>query len=90
PFSELTVALVVLLAMLSEFTGVIGPTIGASRRYDGPSGKSDRALIFAALGLWVGIGGVLPSWMFWLMPVLALLLCITIVNRIKQALAEVK
>lgn len=90
PFSELTVALVVLLAMLSEFTGVIGPTIGASRRYDGPSGKSDRALIFGALGLWVGIGGVLPSWMFWLMPVLALLLCVTIVNRIKQALAEVK
>lgn len=89
PFSSVTVALVIFLAMLSEFTGVIGPAIGASRRYDGPSGKSDRALIFGTLGLWVGMGGVLPEWLFWLMPILALLLCLTIFNRIKQALAEV-
>ena len=89
PFSSVTVAVVIFLAMLSEFTGAIGPTIGASRRYDGPSGKSDRALIFAALGLWVGMGGVLPEWLFWIMPLLALLLCLTIFNRIKQALAEV-
>lgn len=90
PFSAWTVVLVIFLAMLSEFAGVIGPAIGASRRYDGPSGKSDRALIFGALGLWLGIGGVMPQWLFWLMPVLALLLSITIFNRIKQALAEVK
>ena len=89
PFSSVTVAMVIFLAMLSEFTGAIGPTIGASRRYDGPSGKSDRALIFGALGLWVGMGGVLPEWLFWIMPLLALLLCLTIFNRIKQALAEV-
>lgn len=89
PFSSVTVVLVIFLAMLSEFTGVIGPAIGASRRYDGPSGKSDRALIFGVLGVWVGMGGILPEWLFWLMPILALLLCLTIFNRIKQALAEV-
>lgn len=58
--------------------------------YDGPSGKSDRALIFGALGLWIGLGGVLPIWLFWLMPVLALLLTLTIFNRMKQAHAENK
>ena len=90
PFSAGTVVLVIFLAMLSEFAGVIGPVIGASRRYDGPLGKSDRALIFGALGLWLGMGGVMPQWLFWLMPILALLLSITIFNRTKQALAEVR
>ena len=90
PFSQVSVVVVIFLAMLSEFAGVIGPVIGASRRYDGPLGKSDRALIFGALGLWLGIGGVMPQWLFWLMPILALLLSITIFNRIKQALAEVR
>ena len=90
PFSAGTVVLVIFLAMLSEFAGVIGPVIGASRRYDGPLGKSDRALIFGALGLWLGMGGVMPQWLFWLMPILALLLSITIFNRTTQALAEVR
>ena len=39
-----------------------GPTVGASRRYDGPLGKSDRAFVFGALGLWVALGGPLPAW----------------------------
>ncbi len=90
PFSPVTVMLVIFLAMLSEFVGVIGPTIGASRRYDGPSGKSDRAFLFGALGLWLGLVGVLPMWLFWLMPLMAVLLSITIFNRIKQALLEAK
>ena len=56
-FGAFSVGLVILLAALTEFAGVLGPTIGASRRYDGPMGKSDRAFVFGALGLWVGLGG---------------------------------
>lgn len=89
PFSFWTVSLVVFLAMLSEFAGVMGLTIGATRRYDGPMGKSDRAFLFGALGLWIGIGGVIPSLMYWLMPTVSLLIGITIVNRVKRALNEV-
>ncbi len=88
PFSLFEITLVIFLAMLSEFAGVLGITIGASRRYDGPLGKSDRAFVFGALGLWVGIGGHVPSWLFWLMPALAVLLVITIANRTRRALAE--
>uniref|UniRef100_UPI0025B840ED CDP-alcohol phosphatidyltransferase family protein n=1 Tax=Amphritea sp. TaxID=1872502 RepID=UPI0025B840ED len=40
-----------LLAVMSEMIGVVAIQIGASRRYDGPSGKSDRALFFGLLGL---------------------------------------
>ncbi len=90
PFTTYTLVLVVFLAMLSEFAGVLGLTVGASRRYDGPMGKSDRAFVFGALGLWIGVGGVMPAIMFWLMPILAVLIGITIVNRVRRALAEAK
>lgn len=88
PFSIYIVGLVVFFATLSEFAGVLGLTVGASRRYDGPLGKSDRALVFGALGLWVGCGGGMPAWLYWVMPVLLALIGLTIINRVKQALAE--
>jgi len=88
PFAPGWVAAVVVLSVISEFAGVLGPAIGASRRYDGPMGKSDRAFAFGALGLWVGVGGALPAWTAWLMPAIAALLVVTIVNRVRHGLAE--
>lgn len=90
PFAPAWVMIVVGLAALSEFAGALGPMVGASRRYDGPLGKSDRALVFGALGLWIGIGAPLPDWLAWLMPLLALLLAVTIVNRVRRGVAEAK
>ena len=88
PFHPFWVGTVIVLAGLSEFTGALGPTVGASRRYDGPLGKSDRAFVFGALGLYVALGWPLPVWAGWLMPLLAALVAWTIVNRIRRALAE--
>jgi CDP-diacylglycerol--glycerol-3-phosphate 3-phosphatidyltransferase len=90
PFTPPMAALVVFLAVLSEFAGVLGVMVGASRRYDGPMGKSDRALVFGALGLWVGLGGALPAWLAWLLPVVAVLIAVNIVNRVRRGLAEAK
>ena len=42
--NDLLVIVLVILAILVEMTGVIAVQIGASRRYEGPFGKSDRAL----------------------------------------------
>ena len=89
PFSLLSVGTVIFFASLSEFAGVLGVTIGASRRYDGPLGKSDRAFVFGVLGLWVGIGVTLPAWLNWLMFFIAALTTITVMNRVRQALREV-
>lgn len=88
PFTPAMVALVVFLAALSELAGVLGVMVGASRRYDGPMGKSDRALVFGALGLWIGIGGALPAWLGWLLPAVAVLIALSIVNRVRRGLAE--
>jgi CDP-diacylglycerol---glycerol-3-phosphate 3-phosphatidyltransferase len=88
PFSPLWTGIVIVLAVISEFAGVLGPAVGASRRYDGPMGKSDRAFVFGALGLWAGLGYVLPEWLVWLMPLIAMLIGITIVNRVHRGLNE--
>jgi len=81
------VALVV-LAGLSELAGVLGPTIGASRRYDGPAGKSDRALVLGAVGLALGLGAPAGRWLAVLLWVLAAGVALTVVNRARAALAE--
>ena len=86
--SPLLVVLAVLLAVISEMTGVIGVQIGASRRYDGPMGKSDRAFVFGALALAGGLGIPLGGWSDWLLGLVCLLLVLTIVNRARAALAE--
>lgn len=94
PFSllpEVSPVLVVLLvigALISEYAGVMGPMVGASRRYDGPMGKSDRAFCFGVLGAGVA-SGLLP--LTWIDPVLAVitaLLLYTLFNRVRQGLAQ--
>ena len=88
PFSPLLTGIVIVLAVISEFAGVLGPTVGATRRYDGPMGKSDRAFVFGALGLWIGVSDALPEWTSYLMTVLAVALVATIVNRVRRGLDE--
>ena len=87
PFNTFWVAVVVLLSAMSELTGVLGQTVGASRRYDGPMGKSDRAFVFGVLALLVATDHT-PPWLAWVMPLVAVLIVLNIVNRIRQALRE--
>lgn len=84
----LPVTLAVLLAALGEMTGVVGQTIGASRRYDGPMGKSDRAFAFGLFGLLVGLGVEPGAWLGWALWAVALLGALTVLNRARSALRE--
>jgi CDP-diacylglycerol--glycerol-3-phosphate 3-phosphatidyltransferase len=88
PVGPYWMGLIVLLSALAEFAGALGPLVGASRRYEGPMGKSDRALVFGALALWVGFGGPLPDWTLALVVTIAALLAVTIANRVRAGLAE--
>lgn len=88
PFQPHWMGLIIVLALLTEFAGLLGLSVGASRRYDGPMGKSDRALLFGILGGWLAIDGFLPQWMVWLQMLLIFLLLWTIFNRIRKGLAE--
>lgn len=88
PFSIWSVGAVVFLATMSEFAGVLGPMVGAARSYAGPMGKSDRAFVFGALGLWIGTSTALPAWAAYVMPLVAVALVVTVVNRVRQGLAQ--
>ena len=89
PFEPLWIGAVVCLSVISEMAGIIGLTIGANRRYDGPMGKSDRAFVFGVVALWIGVGGKVSLWLSWAFPrLMAVLLVATIVNRVRNGLAE--
>jgi len=79
---------VIFLSALTEFTGVLGQAVGASRRYGGPLGKSERAVLFGALGIFVAVGGTFAAWTSWLWAVVALLLIWTTINRISAGIRE--
>jgi CDP-diacylglycerol--glycerol-3-phosphate 3-phosphatidyltransferase len=55
-FSPWLMVAITILAIVSEMTGVVAVQIGATRRYDGPMGKSDRAFVFGLLALLLGLG----------------------------------
>lgn len=75
-------------AVLTEFCGVTARALGASRRYDGPMGKSDRAFVVGALGLITFFAArVLTAWP-WVFTIAALLTLYTCWNRLRRALAE--
>lgn len=88
--SPALVVLVVLLAVISEYAGVMGPLTGASRRYDGPMGKSDRAFGFGVLGTGVAFGVLNPTWINGMLLVILLLSLYTLYNRVRHGLAETR
>lgn len=80
------VVLAVLAAVISEMTGVIAVQISGERRYDGPMGKSDRAFVFGALGLLLGLGMPALPWLDYAMIIVAVLAGITTFNRARRAI----
>ena len=82
------VVLAVVLTLIAEAAGILGFAVGASRRYDGPMGKSDRAVVFGGLGLLLALGVPPGGWLDWLLWLVLLLLIFTVVNRVRRALGE--
>jgi CDP-diacylglycerol--glycerol-3-phosphate 3-phosphatidyltransferase len=80
---------IVILSMLTEMAGVVAVQIGASRRYDGPMGKSDRAFVFGLLALLIGFGLNLQPWANAALGIVAVLTVMTVFNRSSKALREV-
>jgi CDP-diacylglycerol---glycerol-3-phosphate 3-phosphatidyltransferase len=87
-FCPYLVTAVVLLGVIAEMAGVVAVQIGASRRYDGPMGKSDRAFALGTIAFLVGLGLRPGTWLDVLLAVIAGLAVLTIVNRAVKALRE--
>ena len=75
-------------AVFTELCGLVGPSLGTSRRYEGPMGKSDRALLVGGVGL---LGPLVPASLLywgWIFSLAALLALLTGFNRLRAALRE--
>jgi CDP-diacylglycerol--glycerol-3-phosphate 3-phosphatidyltransferase len=86
--SPIAVVLFAFLAAMSELCGVLPKTAGFARRYDGPLGKSDRAL---AVGLYlVAVAAGVPrgGWETVFFALLDALLVLTCANRLRKGLAR--
>ena len=86
--SPTLVVLVVVLAVIVEMSGAIAPMIDAERQYQGPFGKSDRALFFGVTGFLLGIAVLPVSWFSGVLWIALGLSLWTIVNRVRGALTE--
>jgi CDP-diacylglycerol--glycerol-3-phosphate 3-phosphatidyltransferase len=75
------------LSVINEFAGVMGKVIKGDRRYDGPMGKSDRALLSGLFCLtafwWIDLLVQYGSWVY---AAACLLLLVSTAVRIRQGL----
>ncbi|MCB9697011.1 MAG: CDP-alcohol phosphatidyltransferase family protein [Alphaproteobacteria bacterium] len=84
-------ALIVGIALLSSWTelaGALGPSVGASRRHEGPMGKPDRALVLGLLGAWIGWTGSAPPLAMVVQLAWLALLAATVLRRMGHAIDE--
>ncbi len=79
-------AATIFLAALSEMAGLACAQATGERRYDGPFGKSDRALAFGALAAVYALGWQVRPEIEQAIPKLTAFLCaVTVVNRVRCA-----
>lgn len=75
-------------AALTEYAGVLGLMVGASRRYDGPMGKSDRAFVVGVLGVLLAFGWLGAEHLGWVLWVASALCAVTVVRRVHSGLKQ--
>ncbi|WP_242345071.1 CDP-alcohol phosphatidyltransferase family protein [Anaeromyxobacter terrae] len=90
PEAALPVFLFAAAAVLTEFCGVLGQALGGTRRYDGPMGKSDRALVVGAFALVLALHAPAAAAADWFFDALTALALVTCWNRLSRTLTELR
>ncbi|UKB80365.1 CDP-alcohol phosphatidyltransferase family protein [Chryseobacterium sp. MEBOG07] len=88
PESLYLIVIFIVLSVINEFAGLIGKIVGKERRYDGPMGKSDRALILGLYGLLIFFGVNITSISQYIFGIIIALLMISTYTRLKKSLNE--
>ncbi|KXH85772.1 CDP-alcohol phosphatidyltransferase family protein [Chryseobacterium kwangjuense] len=88
PESLYLIVIFIILSVINEFAGLMGKIVGKERRYDGPMGKSDRALVLGIYGLAVFFGADISGISQPIFSVIILLLTISTYIRLKKSLHE--
>lgn len=88
PESIYLIVTFIILSIINEFAGLIGKVVGKERRYDGPMGKSDRALILGVYGLAVFFGADISGISKYIFALIIVLLTVSMYIRLKKSLHE--
>lgn len=88
PESVYLIVILIILSVINEFSGLIGKVVGKERRYDGPMGKSDRALILGIYGLAVFFGADISGISSYIFGLIIVLLTISTYIRLKKSIHE--
>lgn len=88
PESIYLIVTFIILSIINEFAGLIGKVVGKERRYDGPMGKSDRALILGVYGLAVFFGAHISGISKYIFALIIVLLTVSTYIRLKKSLHE--
>jgi CDP-diacylglycerol--glycerol-3-phosphate 3-phosphatidyltransferase len=76
-----------LLSVLNEFAGLLGQALGGERRYDGPMGKSDRALVVGVLSLLFFFNAPIMVYFTWIWLTVFCLLIWSTLKRLRNAIS---
>ena len=87
--SPVLIVIVVVLAMLTEITGMLGAVIGADRRQDGPLGKRPRGVAFGLMAFLLALGITPGIWTNVLLALMVPLLILTSICRVNEAIEQV-
>ena len=74
------------LAILNEFAGILSKAIGKERRYDGPMGKSDRALVIGIFCLVFFFWSDVTYYGDWIFGIASALVLVGTIIRLYKAL----
>ncbi|PWN63261.1 CDP-alcohol phosphatidyltransferase family protein [Chryseobacterium oncorhynchi] len=88
PESLYLIVIFIVLSIINEFAGLMGKIVGRERRYDGPMGKSDRALMLGLYGLLIFFGVSITTISSYIFGAIILLLFISTYTRLKKSLNE--
>ncbi len=77
-----------LLSAVNEFAGILGKAVSGERRYEGPMGKSDRALVIGLVALISFFSPILLPYTNYIFGVILLLLLISTATRIRKTLSK--
>ncbi len=75
-----------LLSVVNEFAGLLGQALGGERRYDGPMGKSDRALVVGVLCLLFWFDAPIYCYLTWIWLLIFGLLIWSTLKRLAYAI----
>lgn len=76
----------IFLSILNEFTGILGKAVTGERRYEGPMGKSDRALVIGLISLILYFTHLITPYLNYTFIGISVLLVISTFTRIRMML----